>query len=107
MTKNKVSISTYLYWGKNLASMLYSKLLFLFGKKYDSSVIPEGHYCYTPDFEKIKASDSFTYYIIPCPYYKTLGKTWNGCKYIGIITDDFVFDDQCKICGENYGHDYN
>ena len=27
MKRNKVSIGTYLYWSKNLASMLYSKLL--------------------------------------------------------------------------------
>ena len=46
-----------------------------------------------------------TYYVIPCKYYKTLGKRWNGCKYLGIITDDFVFDDQCKMCGQNYGDD--
>ena len=62
-------------------------------------------YCYTPDYEKNKIAESFTYYVIPCKYYKTLGKRWNGCKYLGIITDDFVFDDQCKMCGKNYGDD--
>jgi hypothetical protein len=103
MKRNKVSIGTYLYWSKNLASMLYSKLLLLFGVRLSTSAIPEGPYCYTPDYEKNKIAESFTYYVIPCKYYKTLGKRWNGCKYLGIITDDFVFDDQCKMCGENYG----
>jgi len=31
--------------------------------------------------------ESFTYYVIPCKYYKTLGKQLNGCKYLG-ITDE-------------------
>jgi hypothetical protein len=105
MKRNKVSIGTYLYWSKNFASMLYSKLLLLFGVRHSTSVIPEGPYCYTPDYEKNKIAESFTYYVIPCKYYKTLGKKWNGCKYLGIITDDFVFNDQCKMCGENYGDD--
>lgn len=105
MKRNKVSIGTYLYWSKNLTSMLYSKLLLLFGVRHSTSVIPEGQYCYTPDYEKNKIAESCTYYVIPCKYYKTLGKRWNGCKYLGIITDDFVFDDQCKMCGKNYGDD--
>ena len=105
MKRNKVSIGTYLYWSKNLTSMLYSKLLILFGVRHSTSIIPEGQYCYTPDYEKNKTAESFTYYVIPCKYYKTLGKMWNGCKYLGMITDDFVFDDQCKMCGKNYGDD--
>ena len=106
MKINKVSIGTYLYWSKNLVSMMYSKLLLLFGVRHSTSVIPTGCYCYTPDYEKNKIAESFTYYVIPCKYYKTLGKRWNGCKYLGIITDDFVFDDQCKMCNENYGDEY-
>lgn len=105
MKRNKVSIGTYLYWSKNLASMLYSKLLLLFGVRHSTSVIPVGPYCYTPDYEKNKIAESFTYYVIPCKYYKTFGKRWNGCKYLGIITDDFIFDDQCKMCDKNYGDD--
>lgn len=85
---------------KNFISILYSKLLILVCIRHSTSVIPEGQYCYTPDYEKNKNAESFTYYVIPCKYYKTLGKRWNGCKYLGIITDDFVFDDQCKICNE-------
>lgn len=37
--------------------------------------------------------------------HKTIGRRWNGCEYLGIITDDFVFNDKCKMCGENYGDD--
>jgi hypothetical protein len=94
-------IKKYLYWGRNLTNMLFSKLLILFNFKYDKTLIPEGQYCYKEDSEKNKSSDSFVYYIIPCIYYKKLGRTWNGCEYLGIITDDFVFGDQCKMCGEN------
>jgi hypothetical protein len=85
--------------------MLYSKLLLLFGVIHSNSVIPFGQYCYTPNHEKNKASKTFAYHIIPCKYYKTLGKKLNGCKYLGIITNDFIFDDQCKMCNENYGDD--
>ena len=87
--------------------MLWSKIVLFFGYKYDKSQIPEGQYCYIPDIEKNKKAEKWTYYIIPCKYYKTLGKHWNGCKYLGIITDDFVFDDQCKMCGENYGDEFD
>lgn len=59
-----------------------------------------------PDDEKNANRDNYKhYYIIPCKYYKALGRTWNGCSYLGIITDDMVFDDQCKMCHENYDDD--
>ena len=32
-----------------------------------------------------------------------LGKNKNGCRFLGEITDDMVFDDQCKICNINWG----
>jgi len=100
MLKN---LNLYFYWTKNLIIILYSKL---FNINYDPSVIPKDtHYCYIPDHEKNKTSESiFTdgYYIIPCKYYKTIGRRYNGCQYLGIITDDFEFEDKCKMCGENY-----
>jgi hypothetical protein len=83
---------------KNLFSVIFSKMLITFGYKYDSSIIPDGLYCYVPDVEKNKNTTKFEYHIIPCKYYKPIDKKWNGCKYIGIITDDLLFDDQCKIC---------
>lgn len=105
MRHNRTSVRTYLYWGKNLISVLYSKLLLLLGHKYSATVIPHGAYCYTPDIEKNKTREFSVYYIIPCKYYKTIGERWNGCKYLGLITDDFIFADQCKLCGEN--NDFN
>ena len=83
----------YLYWAKNFVSVVYSKLLLLFGISHTPSVIPKGEYCYGIDFKQAT--------IISCPYYKPLGKERNGCKYIGVITDNSIFDDMCKICNEN------
>ena len=104
MRKQKTQIRHYIYWAKNLANMLWWKLLFLFGVRRSTLPIPKGMYCYTPDIEKNKTrKDCTTYYIKPCKYYKTLGRRYNGCSYLGIITDDMTFDDQCKMCGENYG----
>ena len=88
------------YWTINLISLLFAKVLIFFGYKYDNSVIPEGLYCYVPDDEKNSKKYSGTYYIKPCRYYKRIDKRWCGCKYLGVITDDFFFRDQCKICGE-------
>ena len=104
MKKQKIQIGHYIYWAKNLATMLWWKLLFLFGVRRSTLPIPEGPYCYTPDIEKNEArKDCTTYYIKPCKYYKTLGRRYNGCSYLGVITDDMIFDDQCKMCGKNYG----
>lgn len=88
---------------KNLINVLWS--IVAIWKTYDTSVIPEGVYCYSPDVVKNEESDSFTYYIIPCPYYKGISDRWKGCKYIGTITDDFVFRDGCKICNINKYND--
>ena len=92
---------------KNTISMLFWWVLIKLGVKRCTKPIPEGHYCYYPDHEMNEKQDgTFNYYVIPCKYYKTMSKRYNGCAYIGVITDDCVFDDQCKICGENYG-DYH
>ena len=95
------TIRTYLYWGKNIISVLFGKLLLSFGFKYDNSVIPEGPYCYAPDERKNEPREPMIYYIIPCKYFLPLSRHWTACKYLGIMTDDFVFRDQCKMCGEN------
>lgn len=108
MKKEKVKIRCYLYWGKNLANMLWWKLLFLFGVRRSALPIPYGMYCYAPDIEKSEArkeTEPYVYYIKPCKYYKTLGRMFNGCSYLGIITDDCVFDDQCKMCSDNLSLD--
>lgn len=84
---------------KNYLDIIISKILIYFGYKYDEKVIPEGMYCYKPDIDKNLARKNLrVYYTIPCKYYKNLGK-YNGCEYLGIITDDDVFADRCKICG--------
>lgn len=76
-----------------------------FGYKYDTSVIPEGMYCYSSVDEDPMESiiDNGYYSTKPCPYYLCLGKGKNACKFKAIITEDFCFDDQCKICKENLG----
>ena len=83
----------YLYWAKNFVSVVYSKLLLFFGTSHSPSVIPKGEYCYGINLKEGA--------VIRCPYYKPLGKELNGCKYLGVITDDSIFDDMCKICNEN------
>ena len=91
---------------RNLISVLWSQIAIAFGKKYDPSVIPEGVYCYSPDI--VKNGDFFTCNIIMCPYYKGISNHVNGCKFMGKITDDFQFDDACKMCNvkrHNYLHD--
>ena len=79
----------YLYFAKNFVSVVYSKLLLLFGISHTPSVIPKGEYCYGINLKEGA--------VIRCPYYKPLGKERNGCKYLGVITDDFIFEDKCKI----------
>ena len=84
---------------KNLFSVIWSKIAIKFGKEYSKEPIPEGFYCYT-----INTIDFGTFssrVVIDttlCPYYKHLWGHWNGCKYCGIITDDFLFADDIKIC---------
>ena len=61
-------------------------------------------YCYTPDEERNKNRDSLKYYYIkPCPYYVSGKGNMRGCLHLkGYYTNDPVFKDQCKSCGENY-----
>lgn len=104
---NKINkFRLYLRLSKNIVSALFSKCLVFFGFNYDNSVIPSGPYCYLPDEKKNAEVKSYSvYYIIPCPYFMILSERWRACRYLGVITDDFVFRDQCKMCGEN--DDYN
>lgn len=87
------------YHFKNLLSLLWSKVVLFFGYKYSEEQIPEGQYCYKFIGEIWKDGKYEGYNIEKCKYYKTLGSGWNGCMFDGIITDDMVFDDQCKMCG--------
>ena len=98
------SIIGHIYWTRNIINILWWKLAITLGTKRSILPIPKGMYCYAPDIEKNnKRKNNNIYYKKPCKYYKTLGRRYNGCSYLGIITTDSIFDDQCKICGENYG----
>lgn len=79
---------------KNLLSIYYSIIRRFLGYKYPINVIPEGLYCYTW-IEEI--------YVI-CPYFKRIDENYVGCKYLGIISDDLIFNDQCKICNKNLNY---
>lgn len=73
------------------------KFRMLLGYKPSAEPIPKGPYCYTPKSVDFKTG---VYHINPCPYYMTINKRWNACNFLGEVTDDMVFDDQCKMCGE-------
>lgn len=78
-------------------------LLYWFGVKPSSDGIPEGPYCYVPDFEKNsnKDKDDHYYYIKTCKYYRGLRGYKAGCAYMGFVGNDLLLWDKCKICGEN------
>jgi hypothetical protein len=59
--------------------------------------IPNGCYCYT--IIEIKGMILKTKL---CPYYTYLDEGFCKCSLTGITSeDDFLLDDQIKICGEN------
>lgn len=80
-------------------------------KEKDTSVIPEGPYCYLPDIEKNKNKDKndTAYYIKPCPYYSSIedeGVKLPYCKFLeqggtenGMSNEDF------KKLEKKYGPD--
>ena len=83
----------------------WSMLLIYFGYKYDKSVIPKDTlYCYTW-FERQNKDGRYERNDRICPYYESLNKGKNGCRFLGIIDDCPIFDDMCKCCGENYPDD--
>ena len=87
---------------KNIITILISKVRLKFGFSFDETKIPEGLYCYSPKKFPSKETN-WVYEITPCKYFKPITKSYNGCQFLGVITEDPFFDDQCKICGENYG----
>ena len=92
----------YLYRIKNFSSVIYWRFLLLFGIKQSSEYIPDGHYCYSLErLPEAQVGIIQQYKYHQCKYYKPIGKHLNGCAYLGVITNDIIFDDQCKICGEN------
>jgi hypothetical protein len=81
---------------QNYLEMFWSILKVRLGFRYSEEPIPSGLYCYELT-EKLP--DGLGWKIKTCPYYTPLKEGSNGCKFTGIITDDLVFDDSCKICG--------
>lgn len=77
----------------------FIKLILLFGIKRNTSVIPEGLYCYTP-IESPTKDNNYIYKIKPCKYYRHITKNIKSCTYEGFVGFDFCLYDQCKICGE-------
>ena len=83
---------------KKLLSILVGKIKYLLDIKQDTSVIPEGFYCY---YSTCGLNTKL------CPYYKQFNEEYNGCAYLGIITDNILLWDMCKICGENLNESEN
>jgi len=52
-------------------------------------------YCYGHTFDEKSGEVIFK----QCKYYQKLGGNCNGCGFLGIITDDILFEDQVKMCG--------
>lgn len=75
-----------------------TNIFYSLGIRKSIKPIPDGKYCYVVDKENKKPIDG--YWIIPCKYYKKVSENINGCNYLGIITSDIDFKDQCKICNK-------
>lgn len=99
----KKSIFDNLLYTKNILSVIYNIIRTSLGHKYSEEEIPEGPYCYKA-VEAPCVGNKWVYKTKKCTYYKTLPKGYNSCNFMGVITDDLTFDDQCKIC--NIKEDY-
>jgi hypothetical protein len=71
----------------------------LFRVKKDTSVIPPGEYCccYVQ-----RSMSSLGCRVYVCPYFRNYDDDRSACLYLGLISDDPVFVDMCKICDINY-----
>lgn len=94
---------------KSYIDVLYGSILYKLKIKRSTKKIPVGPYCYTGESYDIKTG---IYHIKPCKYYKYLlsdaddfDSEYRGCSYLGEITEDYLFIDQCKMCSENYGRE--
>jgi hypothetical protein len=106
-------IKTFFLYFDNILNSIFGVIRIKLGIKYSEDKIPHGPYCYKINRDsdgKIISppiSSEITIKIEPCVYYKTLPNDYNSCKFLGIITDDYIFGDQCKICDikEDYRDD--
>lgn len=82
----------------------YARIMRLFGFRKDSSIIPNGMYCYEIDEDKNKnvPRENGGYWIKTCKYHRSTNKTGGvACTYVGYFGFDLCLYDQCKICGKN------
>lgn len=87
--------------------IIFVKIILFLGIKRNKSIIPKGHYCYTP-IEFPSEKNNGIYKIKPCKYYRSVTKYIKSCTYEGYIGYDMCLWDQCKICNENlYFEDEN
>lgn len=85
--------------------VFWAKILLLFGKRKDTSVIPEGQYCYIFDGRTGILEDGRSWLgTKSCPYYRSMkGELHSACTFVGFVGFDLCLGDSCKICGKNLG----
>jgi hypothetical protein len=94
---NEIKVYIEVYW--------YRLLYKLFKYELSTDGIPKDTpYCYLPDIERNenarKNGEYGVYYTKPCTHYRYLkGQLRGGCVYTGIVGDDLLLGDQCKVCG--------
>jgi hypothetical protein len=89
--------------------VLWTKVLRLFNIRKSKAPIPEGLYCYKFDGTTgIDEKTGHTWFgTKTCKYYRCIEPMSDSvCTYVGFIGWDMCLCDQCKICGENHGKDY-
>lgn len=88
--------------------ILVVRLMKHFGIKLDSSIIPNGPYCYTLNGKNGKTKKGIPFVgINTCTYYRHLKGLNAGCIYVGFVGWDCLLGDQCKICGFHDDIDQN
>lgn len=101
----KEKISDIIHLIKSYIIVWFNWLLIKLGYKHNETVVPEGPYCYVPDIEKNELERSKenygVYYVKPCKYFVKASRNISGCKLLGYIGDDFLLNDQCKLCSIN------
>jgi hypothetical protein len=89
---------------KNIDKILISKAKKLIGLEYDSTLIPDGIFCY--EYDKITTDvliDEWNngFYVKVCPYHKKINEKWSLCMYSSELRKDNYFKDKNKICNKN------
>ena len=97
----------YKWWQiKNTFIMVWYWLVAKVGYELSTDPIPENTYYNEKNLDADgNRNNDGTYHTKPCKYFTPLGSEYTGCAFLGIITDDMTFGDQCKMCGLK--DDYN